>query len=91
MIYFYRSGAFISIIGWILVLILAVYYFHTPWKVILGASLVGMKVVGGKLLPGLYFKEYDINIIIVSTFAKIFGKASTLANLEASGFMWIRK
>ncbi len=42
MIVFYRSGVFVSIIGWILVVLSAVYYFHTPWKVALGASLVGI-------------------------------------------------
>uniref|UniRef100_A0A7C4JRS8 L-lactate permease n=1 Tax=Thermodesulfobacterium geofontis TaxID=1295609 RepID=A0A7C4JRS8_9BACT len=42
MIFFYRSGAFVSVVGWILALILAVYYFHTPWEVALGASLIGI-------------------------------------------------
>jgi len=42
MIFLYRSGVFVSIIGWIIASILAVYYFHTPWKVVLGASLVGI-------------------------------------------------
>lgn len=42
MIVFYRSGVFVSIIGWILSLILAVYYFKTSWKVVLGATLVGI-------------------------------------------------
>lgn len=42
MIVFYRSGVFVSVIGWILAIFLAVYYFHTPWNVVLGASLVGI-------------------------------------------------
>jgi lactate permease len=42
MVVFYRSGVFVSIIGWILATLLAVYYFHTPWEVALGASLVGI-------------------------------------------------
>ncbi|WP_038057191.1 L-lactate permease [Thermodesulfobacterium hydrogeniphilum] len=42
MIFFHRSGTFVSIIGWILAMFIAVYYFHTPWNVVLGASLMGI-------------------------------------------------
>ncbi len=42
MVFFHRSGTFVSIIGWILTAIVAVYYFKTPWNVVWGASLVGI-------------------------------------------------
>ena len=42
MIVFHRSGTFVSIIGWILSMLLAVYYFKTPWSVVWGATAVGV-------------------------------------------------
>jgi len=60
MINFYRSGAFVSVIGWILALILSVYYFHTPWKVAWGASLVGI------------IKAFGITLAIAFTMFLIF-------------------
>ncbi len=42
MIFFHRSGTFVSVVGWILAMFMAVYYFHTPWDVVLGASLMGI-------------------------------------------------
>ncbi|MEZ0343826.1 MAG: L-lactate permease [Caldimicrobium sp.] len=38
----------------------------------------GMEIVDGKLVPGPYFKEYNMNIVIAQTFAKVFGSAYPL-------------
>lgn len=47
MIFFHRSGSFVSVVGWILSLILATTYFKTPLSVALGASLMGIiKAIG---------------------------------------------
>lgn len=42
MIFFHRSGSFVSVIGWFLSLVLAIAYFKTPISVALGASLMGI-------------------------------------------------
>ncbi|NPA40067.1 MAG: L-lactate permease [Thermodesulfobacteria bacterium] len=42
MLMFHRSGTFVSIIGWILAMFLAVYYFRTPWNVVWGATAMGI-------------------------------------------------
>lgn len=42
MLVFYRSGTFVSVVGWILAVLLAMYYFKTPWEVVWGATLMGV-------------------------------------------------
>ncbi len=42
MLAFNRSGTFVSIMGWILALLVAVYYFKTPFGVVWGATLMGI-------------------------------------------------
>lgn len=42
MLVFYRSGSFVSVIGWILSVLMAVYYFKTPWDVVWGATFTGV-------------------------------------------------
>lgn len=47
MLVFYRSGTFVSVVGWILAMLLSVYYFKTPWEVAWAATLVGfVKALG---------------------------------------------
>ncbi len=42
MLVFHRSGTFVSIVGWILSVLCAMYYFKTPWEVVWGATLMGV-------------------------------------------------
>ncbi len=42
MLMFHRSGTFVSIVGWILAMFLAVYHFKTPWNVVWGATAMGI-------------------------------------------------
>jgi len=42
MLVFYRSGTFVSVLGWILAVLLAMYYFKTPWEVVWGATVMGV-------------------------------------------------
>jgi len=67
MIVFHRSGTFVSIIGWLLASILAVLYFHTPWKVVIGASLVGI------------VKAFGITLAVIFTMFLIFLMRETMA------------
>ncbi len=67
MIFFHRSGTFVSIIGWILSAILATTYFHTPWEVVLGASLVGI------------IKALGITLAVIFTMFLIFLMRETMA------------
>lgn len=60
MLVFYRSGSFVSVIGWILAVIVAVYYFKTPLNVVLGATLTGV------------IKAFGISLAVVFTMFLIF-------------------
>lgn len=60
MLVFYRSGSFVSVIGWILAVIVAAYYFKTPWNVIMGATLTGI------------VKAFGISLAVVFTMFLIF-------------------
>lgn len=47
MLAFHRSGTFVSVVGWILSAIFAMYYFKTPWEVVWGATVMGfIKAIG---------------------------------------------
>ncbi len=60
MLVFYRSGSFVSVVGWVLAVIVAVYYFKTPWNVIWGATLTGI------------VKAFGISLAVVFTMFLIF-------------------
>jgi len=42
MLVFNRSGTFVSILGWLFCIVVAVYYFKTPFSVAMGATLMGI-------------------------------------------------
>ncbi len=67
MIFFHRSGTFVSVIGWILAALLAVTYFHTPWEVVIGASIVGI------------IKAFGITLAVIFTMFLIFLMRETMA------------
>jgi len=54
MLIFHRSGTFVSVIGWILAMFLAVYYFRTPWSVVWGATAMGIVKALGITLAVLF-------------------------------------
>ncbi|MGC8938227.1 MAG: L-lactate permease, partial [Thermodesulfovibrio sp.] len=60
MLVFYRSGSFVSVVGWILAMFVAVYYFKTPWNVVWGATLTGI------------VKAFGISLAVVFTMFLIF-------------------
>ncbi|MCS7215126.1 MAG: L-lactate permease [Thermodesulfovibrio sp.] len=60
MLVFYRSGSFVSVIGWILSVVVAVYYFKTPWNVVIGATLTGI------------VKAFGISLAVIFTMFLIF-------------------
>lgn len=60
MLVFYRSGTFVSVVGWILAVIVAAYYFKTPWDVIIGATLTGI------------VKAFGISLAVIFTMFLIF-------------------
>ncbi|MEN2994168.1 MAG: L-lactate permease [Thermodesulfovibrio sp.] len=60
MLVFYRSGTFVSVVGWILSMIVAVYYFKTPWNVVIGATLTGI------------VKAFGISLAVIFTMFLIF-------------------
>ncbi|WP_353684130.1 L-lactate permease [Thermodesulfovibrio sp. 3907-1M] len=60
MLVFYRSGSFVSVVGWVLAVIVAVYYFKTPWNVVWGATLTGI------------VKAFGISLAVVFTMFLIF-------------------
>jgi len=60
MLVFYRSGSFVSVVGWILAMLVAVYYFKTPWNVVWGATLTGI------------VKAFGISLAVVFTMFLIF-------------------
>ncbi|MCS7279461.1 MAG: L-lactate permease [Thermodesulfobacteriaceae bacterium] len=67
MIVFHRSGTFVSVVGWVLAMLIAVYYFKTPWSVVWGASLVGI------------IKALGISLAVVFTMFLIFLMRETQA------------
>jgi lactate permease len=60
MLVFYRSGSFVSVVGWILAMFVAVYYFKTPWNVVWGATLTGI------------VKAFGISLAVIFTMFLIF-------------------
>ncbi len=60
MLAFHRSGTFVSIVGWILSVLFAIYYFKTPWNVVWGATLMG------------FVKALGITLAVVFTMFLIF-------------------
>lgn len=60
MLIFHRSGTFVSVVGWILSVLFALYYFKTPWNVVLGATIMG------------FVKAFGITLAVVFTMFLIF-------------------
>lgn len=60
MLAFHRSGTFVSVVGWLLAVLVANYYFKTPWDVLLGATLMG------------FVKALGITLAVVFTMFLIF-------------------
>lgn len=60
MLIFHRSGAFVSVVGWVLSVLTAIYYFKTPLEVVWGATLMG------------FVKALGITLAIVFTMFLIF-------------------
>jgi len=60
MLVFNRSGTFVSIIGWLFCVVVAVYYFKTPFSVAMGATLMGI------------IKALGISLAVVFTMFLIF-------------------
>lgn len=60
MLIFHRSGTFVSVIGWILSVLVAMYYFKTPWEVVWGATIMG------------FVKALGITLAVVFTMFLIF-------------------
>lgn len=60
MLVFHRSGTFVSVVGWILSVIVAMYYFKTPWEVVWGATIMG------------FVKAFGITLAVIFTMFLIF-------------------
>ncbi len=60
MLIFHRSGTFVSVVGWILSVLFAIYYFKTPWDVVWGATIMG------------FVKAFGITLAVVFTMFLIF-------------------
>lgn len=54
MVFFHRSGTFVSIVGWVLAVLVAVTYFKTPLSVALGATYMGIIKALGITLAVLF-------------------------------------
>ncbi|QER42079.1 L-lactate permease [Thermodesulfobacterium sp. TA1] len=54
MVFFHRSGTFVSILGWVLAVLVAVVYFKTPFFVALGATYMGIVKALGITLAVLF-------------------------------------
>ncbi len=67
MLAFNRSGTFVSIMGWALSLLVAVYYFKTPFSVVWGATLMGI------------IKALGISLAVIFTMFLIFLMSETKA------------
>lgn len=60
MLVFHRSGSFVSILGWIFSVLVAIYYFKTSWEVVWGATVMG------------FVKAFGITLAVVFTMFLIF-------------------
>lgn len=60
MLAFHRSGTFVSVVGWTLSVLFALYYFKTPWDVVWGATVMG------------FVKALGITLAVVFTMFLIF-------------------
>lgn len=54
MLMFSRSGTFMSVVGWVMSVVIAVIYFKTPFDVAIGASLMGIVKALGITLAVLF-------------------------------------
>ncbi|OSS42915.1 L-lactate permease [Desulfurella amilsii] len=70
MFVFNRYGTFVSILGWLFCVVIAIYYFKTPFSVAIGATLMGI------------VKALGISLAVIFTMFLIFLVSETKALLR---------